>query len=757
MVFSVLSTKLFIPKVSQDVIHRPHLIDQLTTGLKAGHLLTLVSAPAGYGKTTLLAEWISTYQGRVAWLSLDEQDNNEIRFWTYFITALQTVSSSIGQTAQKILESTQDFDSQVFLIELVNEMAGLDDKVIIVLDDYHAISNRAIHIGLTFLLEHLPPSLHLFIATRADPPLPISRMRVRGQLTEFRIADLRFTRDEISQFLNTLMKLGLNNSDLHALGTRTEGWIAGLKLAALSMQGLAEPHTFIQAFTGNQQYVLEYLVDEVLQRQPEALQCFLVETSILQRMCAPLCNAVTESDDGANMLADLQRRNLFVLSLDGEQYWFRYHHLFAEFLKSHLQRNRPADLPALHRRAAQWYQTNNFPEDALRHAFAIPDYQYVSQLVLNNWRKIYHQGRLDTAVQWLDTLPDDFIRKSPPLGVAQCWTLFVRGDYERINYYLDDILRVFEDMVAKGTLPKEHPEFNIIRQQVILLQAITRRHNGDVQSAIEQIKALTLTIPELGKTLGQTIADMGFTACYSQMGYSYVAANDLDKAEEFLLKVSPFARRCGNFFALAHATMELARISLLRGKIDQAEKICRDELALLQQPEYSDFPAFCLIQLALADVLREKKSFDEAESLLKKGLDTARKTGHVIYLAQGNLIAARLHHAQGNATQVEDDLLKAQRIAESIRNHFLDDLIAKTRHSLLSKVAPQQQALIEPLSERELDVLRLICTGKSNQEIAEELFIALDTVKRHVNNIYGKLGVRRCSQAIIESNRLGLF
>lgn len=756
MVFSILSTKLFIPTLPPDVIQRPHLIEQVTVGLKAGHSLTLISAPAGYGKTTLVAEWISTSQEKVAWLSLDEQDNNELRFWKYFIAALQTASKTSGQKALQILESAQEKDYQFFLTELVNDITTLDHKVIVVLDDFHVISNQAIYEGLVFLLEHLPPSLHLFIATRADPRLPISRLRVRGKLTEIRIADLRFTSDETLEFLNNLMDLRLNASDIQALETRTEGWIAGLKLAALSLQGHENAHSFIQAFTGNQQYILEYLVEEVLHLQPEAMQRFLVETSILERMSAPLCNAVTETNDSGYILPELQRRNLFVIPLDDKQYWYRYHHLFAEFLKSYLRRTRANDLPSLHRRAAQWYQANNYPEEALRHAFAIPDYPYVSHLVVNNWRKIYHQGRLDTAVRWLETLPRDFIRNSPPLGVAVCWTLFVRGDYDRIPEYLDDIMHVFEEMVAYGSLPKEHPEYNIIRQQVVLLQAVVARHHGDVTSAKEKIELLIPTIVELRDTLGQTIADMGYAACYSQLGYTYVAANDLDQAENYLSRVSPHARRCGNFLALAHATMEYVRISLFQGKIEQAETTCRHELALLDQPEYADFPAFCLIQLALADVLREKNSLDEAESLLYTGLDTARKSGHVFYLAQGYLIAARLHYAQDNASQAHEDILKAEQIAETIHNHFLDDMIAQTKKKLVIKSSPLQ-ALIEPLSERELEVLNLICVGKSNQEIADDLFIALDTVKRHVNNVYGKLGVRRRSQAIIESRRLGLF
>jgi len=752
---SILLTKLFIPSIPHSVIHRPHLIGQLTTGLQARKALALVSAPAGYGKSTLLAEWVTAYPGQIAWLSIDDRDNNTLRFWTYFVAALQTVTKPLGQSALEMMKSTQHFEPQLFLTALVNEVSALDQPVILVLDDYHLITLQEIHTGMIFLLEHLPPSLHLVIATRTDPPLPLSRLRVRGQLTEVRIADLRFTADEAAMFLNDLMHLDLNESDIQALETRTEGWIAGLQLAALSMQGRSDSHAFIRDFTGSQHFVLEYLVDEVLQRQPESMQRFLLETSILQRMCAPLCNAVTESAEGADVLADLHRRNLFVVPLDGEHYWFRYHHLFAEFLKSLLKRTRADDVPALHRRAAQWFQLNNHPEDALQHAFAIPDYKYVSRLVIDNWRRIYHKGRLDTAVQWLESLPGDLLRQSPPLGVAYCWTLFIRGDYDRIDSYLGDIKQAFDRMVAAEQLPVAHPEYNIILQQVILLRAVVMRHQGDAAAAIKEIEQLLPAMDQIKETLGQLYYDMGLTACYSQLGYAYAALNDFDRADDYLGRVSSHARNCGNFFSLAHATMEWAKINLAQGRIDQAEKICRRELSLAEQPAYADYPAFCLIQLALADVLRAKKFWDEAESLLYQGLDTARKSGHEYYLAQGYLIAARLHHAQCKSTLAQEDVRKAEQIAASIHNRFLDDAITKTRESLESKSLPVQP-LIESLSERELEVLRLICTGSSNQEIADNLFITLNTVKRHANNLYSKLGVKSRAQAIIEAHRLGL-
>lgn len=752
---SILRTKLFVPATPPRIIHRQRLTQRLAAGLNAGKPLTLVSAPAGYGKSTLLAEWMSGYKDRAAWLSLDERDNSPLRFWTYFVAALQTVSAPLGRGALTMLESAQDFDSQRFLTALVNEASALERPILLALDDYHVISNADIHAGINFLIEHASPSLHLVIVTRTDPPLPLSRLRVRGQVTEIRISDLRFDTNEASSFLNDLMSLGLAASDVRALETRTEGWVAGLQLAAISMQGRDDAQAFIQNFTGSQHFVLEYLVEEVLQRQPEDLQNFLLETSILPRLSAPLCDAVTGTTHSAGMLAELRRRNLFVIPLDGEHIWFRYHHLFSEFLTSHLKRTRPADLPDLHRRAAQWFQANHYAEDALRHAFAIPDYPYASRLVVDNWRRIYHQGRLNTAVEWLDSLPPDFLRQSPPLGVAYCWTLFVRGDYDRIETYLDEITQTFEQMIAAGKLPKEHPEYNIVLQQVILLRAIVQRHQGGVPAALQAIQELLPTIEGLRQTLGDVVADMGYTACYSQMGYTYAAANDWERAADSLSRVSPHARRCGNFLALAHTTIELARISLLLGRVEQAEKICRDELALAEQPAYADYPAFCLIHLALANVLREKKTWNEAEKHLTQGLETAQKSGHQSYLAQGYLIAARLHQAQGKTTQAQDDMRKAESLAEALHNRFLTDAVSQTRREIEAKALPAQP-LIEPLSERELEVLRLICAGKSNQEIADELFIALDTVKRHANNIYGKLSVQRRAQAILEARRLGL-
>jgi LuxR family maltose regulon positive regulatory protein len=332
----LLKTKLYIPPVRPVLVPRPRLIERLNAGLQ--RKLTLISAPAGFGKTALAAQWISDLQSPVvAWLSLDEDDNDPARFFTYLIAALETVQADVGVDALALLQSPQPPPLQAVLTMLINSLTTIPADFVLVLDDYHVVEQQPIHDALTFLLDHLPPQMHLVIASRADPPLPLARLRTRSQLTELRAADLRFTPDEAAAFLNQAMGLSLSPEDVAALEARTEGWIAGLQLAALSMQGRDDIPGFIAAFTGSQHYILDYLVEEVLQRQPESIQAFLLQTSILERMTGPLCDALTDTGDGQTMLDRLEHANLFIAPLDDERHWYRYHRLFADFLRARLR------------------------------------------------------------------------------------------------------------------------------------------------------------------------------------------------------------------------------------------------------------------------------------------------------------------------------------------------------------------------------------------------------------------------------------
>ena len=342
MTTPLLATKLYLPRLPEHFVSRSHLIERLNAADAAR--LTLISAAAGSGKTTLLSEWLGPFPEnrgrageRVAWLSLDEGDNDPVRFWLYFLAALQTIDASLGLAARSLLGSPQPVSVDSILTVLLNDLATLADPILIVLDDYHLIETRAIHDGMIFLLDHLPPQLRVIVATRSDPPLPLGRLRARQQLLELRASDLRFTPDEAAQFLNHVMKLNLTADDIAALEARTEGWITGLQLAALSLQGRSDTHGFIRSFTGSHRFVLEYLIEEVLQQQTAEVQEFLLRTSILDRLCGALCDAVTERSDGTALLRTLDKANLFLIPLDDRHEWYRYHHLFADLLRARVQ------------------------------------------------------------------------------------------------------------------------------------------------------------------------------------------------------------------------------------------------------------------------------------------------------------------------------------------------------------------------------------------------------------------------------------
>src|SRR5512141_952323 len=375
----ILATKLYIPPPRTKIVLRPRLIEHLNEGLH--RKLTLICAAAGFGKTTLVSEWIASCGRPVAWLSLDEGDNDPTRFLTYLVAALQMITVNIGAGVLGVLQSPQPPPTESILTALLNEITTIPDNFIFVLDDCHVIDSKPVDNALTFLIDHLPPQMHLVIATREDPPLPLARLRVRNQLIELRAADLRFTPAEAAEFLNQTMGLDLSAEDIAALETRTEGWIAGLQLAALSMQGRSDTAGFIQAFTGSHRFVLDYLAGEVLERQPEGVRNFLLQTAILDRLCGSLCDAVTAQDGGRGMLETLERSNLFVVPLDDQRQWYRYHHLFADVLQAHLIEAQPEQVSSLHQRASVWYEQNGYPSDAIRHTLAAEDFERAAGLI----------------------------------------------------------------------------------------------------------------------------------------------------------------------------------------------------------------------------------------------------------------------------------------------------------------------------------------------------------------------------------------
>src|SRR3712207_5241388 len=411
----ILATKLYVPPPQPRVVLRPRLIERLNEGLH--RKLTLISAPAGSGKTTLVGEWVAAVERPAAWLSLDEGDNDPTRFRSYLVAALQTVAPDIGESVLGVLGSPQPPPTESLLTALLNEISTIPDDFVLVLDDYHVVDARAIDDALVFLLEHLPPRMHLVIATREDPHLPLARLRARGQLTELRASDLRFTLSEAAEFLNSVMGLGLSAEDIAALESRTEGWIAGLQLAALSMRGREDVSGFIRAFAGDNRYIVDYLVEEVLQRQPERIRSFLLQTSILERLSGPLCDAVTGQEEGNARLEALERGNFFVVPLDDKRHWYRYHHLFAEVLYAHLMAEQPDLVATLDRKSTGWYEQNGLLSDAIRHALAAEDFERAASLVELAALEMLGSGQEDTLFGWLEALPDELVGSRPVLSV----------------------------------------------------------------------------------------------------------------------------------------------------------------------------------------------------------------------------------------------------------------------------------------------------------------------------------------------------
>lgn len=879
----LLATKLYRPKWRAGSVPRARLIQRLRQGSE--RKLTLLSAPAGSGKTTLLAEWLAAPRAgerAAGWVSLDATNNDLTSFWSYIIAALQTVQSGVGEQARALLNSPQPPPIEAVVTTLINDITAITDDFTLVLDDFHVIDAEPVHRAVTFLVDHLPPRMHLVIASRADPPLPLARLRGRGDLHELRAADLRFTPDEAAAFLNEVMGLDLSAADVAALETRTEGWIVGLQLAALSMQEREDVPGFIRAFAGDDRYIVDYLVEEVLQRQPDDVRGFLLQTSILDRLCGPLCDAVLldPAASGQATLEAIERANLFLVPLDNERRWYRYHHLFADLLRQRLHQGAASSagdaergVAELHIRASEWYEHNGLEIEAFHHAAAANDVARVERLIEGAWMPLHFRGAVAPVLNWLESQPRTVLDARPSLWTTYASVLLVTGQGDRVEPKLhaaeaalqdaepDDMTRDLIGRIAaiRATVAATQTEVaTIIAQSRRALEYLHSDNlpfrtstawklgyayhlQGDRAAARHAYTDVIRTGTASRNTIFTLVATIGLGNVQETDNQPYLAAetyrsalhllgdqplpvaseahlglariyyewNDLDAAHQHGQQSIHPGRQTENDGRFVAGEVFLAHLKHVRGDdagaatlLDAAEEFVRRHHRVRQMPAVAaarvrillhqgNLPAaarlaqahnlpisqarVCLAQGDLSTTLvllapvrqrAEAKGWaderlavmvlqavalqahgetDEAAQLLGEALTLAEPGGLIrIFVDEGDAMRRLLRHAA----------------ARGVAGAYTRRLLAAfdTPAQPVATAAPAATAgLIEPVTAREVEILRLVAAGMRNQEIADQLVISLPTVKRHIANAYGKLGVSHRTEAVARATELNLL
>ncbi len=660
----LLQTKLYVPRLRRTLVARPRLSERLSHGAESK--LTLISAPAGFGKTTLLAEWLaaaSADERSTAWLSLDQADNQPVSFWTYLITALQTAAPEVGASALSLLQEPQPPPIQTVLTTLLNELGAAPNDIVLVLDDYHAIDAPDIQDGMAFLLEHLPQRIHLVIATRADPALPLARLRARGELAEIRAADLRFTPDEAAAYLNEVMGLALTARDVAALEGRTEGWIAALQLAALSMQGRDDVAGFIAGFAGDDRYIVDYLIEEVLQRQSEDVRNFLLQTSILGRLSGPLCDVVTGRDGGKAMLEALDRGNLFLVPLDDRREWYRYHHLFADVLLARLLDEQPDQVPDLHRRASEWYEQNGELSEAIRHALAGGDFERAADLIEVAIPALRRGRQEVTLRRWLETLPDELIRARPVLNVGYVGALMVSGELDGVEGRLLDAERWLDasagamegpDVPSAATVVVDEEQLRRLPAEIAIYRAALARALGDV--------AGTVTYARRALDLLRDDDHLGRGAAAGFLGLVHWTSGDLEAAHQSWATAMASLLKAGHVSDAIGCSIALADIRTVQGRLREATSIYERGLELAAGPGEPALRGAADMHVGLSEVHRERNDLAAAAQHLRQSQELGEHAGLAQNRYRWCVATARMREAEGDLDGALDLLDDAERL-----------------------------------------------------------------------------------------------
>ena len=652
----IISTKLYIPRYQPRVVLRPRLMERLNEGLQCK--LTLISASAGFGKTTLLSEWIAGCGRPAAWMSLDEGDNDPARFLLYLVAALQTISEKIGEGVLGLLQSPQAPSPESIVTILLNDITGIQDKFILVLDDYHVINAGPVDDVIIFIIEHLPPQLHLVIATREDPDLPLARLRARGQLTELRCQDLRFNPSETAGFLNHVMDLDLSLDDITALEIRTEGWIAGLQLAAISIKGHKDVTGFIKTFTGSHRFIMDYLVEEVLQQQSETIRDFLLRTSILDRMCGPLCDALLpdQCTSSQETLEYLEHANLFIIHLDNDRCWYRYHHLFADFLRQRLHlgtvpstRDNVMDVAGLHIRASIWYEDNSFEIEAFHHATAANDVERAERLVQGKGMPLHVRGVVAPVLNWLKSLPAEVLDARPSLWVMYASVLLVSGQVSGVEPKLQAAEAVLKCI---GTDDKTDDLIGHIAAIRAMLAAI----QGQLEIIINQSRrALEYLHP--GSVAVRT-------ATTWKLGYAYELQGDRTAASRAYTETISTSQLSGNILMNIMGTLGLGNMQELENHLYPAADTYHQALQLLN--DQSNPPLACEAHLGLARIFYQWNDLETARLHGEKIIQLLPLLPVMDRCIVYKVFIARLKLAQGELDEAVSILTKA---GQSARQH----------------------------------------------------------------------------------------
>jgi LuxR family transcriptional regulator, maltose regulon positive regulatory protein len=690
----LLTTQFYIPPPVKFRVDRARLVERLHECRRPGCRLTLISAPAGFGKTTLVSTWVAAVKAldpslTVAWLSLDSTHNDPVIFWTYLISALQIQQEGIGKQALNLLLTSQTPELDGKLAALVNDLVQISHPFILILDDYHLIRNPVIHQSLSFFIEHIPPQFHLILVSRTDPPLPLALLRGRGQLLEFRLSDLRFSMKDADAYLNAGMGLNLAAAWVNTLNQKAEGWIAGLQMAALSLREAAsiqdheKMERFIASFSGSNRYILDYLIEEVLVQQPEPIQNFLMRTSILDRLCGPLCDALLQGGEpdaqpkAQTVLQYLENSNLFIIPLDDQRYWYRYHHLFTDLLRKRLAQTSPEIVPELHRRAIDWYEQNGWVPKAVEHAFQLKNFHKAASLISQISEEMWGRGEHTTLLAWLDALPEEEKGPYPHLWVFQVSMLITAGRLQEAEGCIPAIENYIRVSLASN------PEQTSLRGNVFALRTYIASFYGDNPGLFNHARLALehLTREEdAGQRCGVSLV----------LSNAYLTQGDLEAAARTLIEAIAAGKKAHKPHMVLTGMANLVVVLWFRGDLKRAARVCQEGLLLVQQNGLERSPMAADLFVGWGEILCEQHALQEAEKYIHWGLELGREQTYIWPFAWACLAQTRLLHARGNLVDAE---AAAQEVEQLARMHAIPDHFACGAAGLKARIWIRQGKL----------------------------------------------------------------